>query len=76
MCNKKLKYHVAIILLQLIQENVAAITVSVEQGMLEGGQKWTVTGDTLYTYFKGIPYAAPPIGDLRFKVRKLNYVIL
>lgn len=54
---------------KIFQENVISITVSVEQGILEGGQKWTVTGDASYIFFKGIPYAAPPIGNLRFKVR-------
>ncbi|CAH2248366.1 jg6188 [Pararge aegeria aegeria] len=51
----------------LILHNVAAIIVPVEQGLLEGEQKWTVTGNTLYNSFKGIPYAAPPTGELRFK---------
>lgn len=39
-----------------------------EQGQLEGQVLELVTKDGEYYNFKGIPYAAPPIGKLRFKV--------
>ncbi|XP_039755238.1 venom carboxylesterase-6-like [Pararge aegeria] len=35
--------------------------------MLEGEQRMTVTEEATYSGFKGIPYAAPPLGDLRFQ---------
>ncbi|GBP92914.1 Venom carboxylesterase-6 [Eumeta japonica] len=41
--------------------------VHVEQGWLEGERAPLVTKDGFYYSFKGIPYAAPPIGKLRFK---------
>ncbi|GBP92910.1 Esterase B1 [Eumeta japonica] len=41
--------------------------VHVEQGWLEGERVPLVTKDGFYYSFKGIPYAAPPIGKLRFK---------
>ncbi|XP_013193629.1 juvenile hormone esterase [Amyelois transitella] len=41
--------------------------VKVKQGTLEGEVLDLSTGDGKYYSFKGIPYAAPPIGKLRFK---------
>ena len=37
--------------------------VSIDAGNLEGGR---CTGASDAVYFKGIPYAQPPTGDLRF----------
>nr|XP_034826961.1 juvenile hormone esterase-like [Maniola hyperantus] len=52
---------------KIIWHDVAAVTVRVKQGLLEGEQKWTITGDKMFYSFKGIPYAAPPTGSGRFK---------
>ncbi|KOB63826.1 Odorant degrading enzyme CXE3, partial [Operophtera brumata] len=41
--------------------------VKVTQGWLEGEELDLVTGDGKYYSFKGIPYAEPPLGQLRFK---------
>ncbi len=41
----------------------ADITVRVDTGLLSGGR----TADSKIEVFKGIPYARPPIGDLRWK---------
>lgn len=41
--------------------------VLVQQGWLEGEKKGLVTKDGNFYSFKGVPYAAPPIGNLRFK---------
>ncbi|KAJ8723117.1 hypothetical protein PYW08_003029 [Mythimna loreyi] len=43
------------------------IIVNLNQGQLRGEQLVTVTGESTYYSFKGIPYAKPPIGSLRFK---------
>nr|QZK27659.1 carboxylesterase [Conogethes punctiferalis] len=43
------------------------VKVEVKQGWLEGEQLEKSTGDGTFFSFKGIPYATPPVGKLRFK---------
>lgn len=43
------------------------VRVSVAQGTVVGLQDTLPNGQAFYS-FKGIPYAQPPINDLRFKV--------
>ncbi|VVC98113.1 unnamed protein product [Leptidea sinapis] len=43
------------------------VLVQVEQGLLEGTEEENITKNGRYYSFKGIPYAAPPVGNLRFK---------
>ncbi|KAJ0183513.1 hypothetical protein K1T71_001489 [Dendrolimus kikuchii] len=43
------------------------VQVEVAEGWLEGEKLEVVTGDAYYYSFKGIPYAEPPLGKLRFK---------
>nr|ATJ44483.1 acetate esterase 8 [Helicoverpa armigera] len=43
------------------------VQVKVSEGVLEGEVVHNVYRGTLYSSFKGIPYAQPPVGDLRFK---------
>ncbi|KAJ2951272.1 hypothetical protein O0L34_g5673 [Tuta absoluta] len=57
-------YFIGVVSLAL---NVASVRVEVEQGWLEGKRVELVTKDGFYNSFKGIPYAAPPLGKLRFK---------
>lgn len=42
--------------------------VETNSGRIRGLRKTTLLKKIPYYSFKGIPYAKPPIGDLRFKV--------
>lgn len=44
------------------------VIVRISEGALRGKKLQSVRGGSYYS-FKGIPYAKPPIKDLRFKVR-------
>ena len=51
------------------------LQVNITEGTLEGDELKTRLGKS-YIAFKGIPYAQPPVGDLRFKVgfKKQNII--
>jgi carboxylesterase type B len=51
-----------------------APTVHVQQGTLTGTYLTSRFGRK-FAAFQGIPYAQPPIGDLRFKVRVIYFKI-
>jgi carboxylesterase type B len=47
--------------------------VKINQGVLEGREDTSMsTGKTFYS-FLGIPYAKPPVGELRFQVSTVNF---
>nr|CAD7589859.1 unnamed protein product [Timema genevievae] len=52
----------------LLVVNVSSqgVTVKLSQGIIQGKVGSTVSGVALYS-FQGIPYAEPPVGELRFK---------
>ncbi len=45
-----------------------AVIVELNQGPLIGFECNSVLNNTKYYSFLGIPYAKPPLGDLRFQV--------
>lgn len=49
------------------------VLVNVHQGSLKGKIGIDYAGRTFYS-FQGIPYAKPPLGELRFKV-KIGYIM-
>lgn len=44
------------------------LIVEISDGKVRGTVQKNLDGEDIYGFF-GIPYAKPPIGDLRFKVR-------
>lgn len=48
------------------------VQIRVNEGLLEGEVVQNKYGGSFYS-FKGIPYAQPPLGDLRFKVNFIHY---
>lgn len=55
------------ILLLLCIAVVHCVDVEIPQGRLSGDIRTNIDGGTYYI-FKSIPYAKPPLGELRFKV--------
>lgn len=57
-------------LLLAVNVQASAVQVRTESGLLEGSQASVQTRDgasTLINIFKGIPYAQPPVGELRWR---------
>lgn len=54
--------------------NANDVEISITQGTLTGKYEKTWKGRT-FSAFTGIPYAKPPVGDLRFKARILLFKI-
>lgn len=63
--------YLVFIALFCVVNNIAAEEykiIETENGQVRGLRKTTLLNGILFYSFKGIPYAKPPIGDLRFKV--------
>ncbi|KAK9719902.1 Carboxylesterase family [Popillia japonica] len=60
----------SLIIFTLIYEDVLANhqhkTIRLKDGEIRGRQRTTIDKGKLYYSFQGIPYAKPPVGDLRF----------
>ncbi|XP_047035141.1 juvenile hormone esterase-like [Helicoverpa zea] len=54
-------------LLAVLTAPALAVQVRVSDGLLEGERLINEYGGAEYFSFRGIPYAQPPLGDLRFK---------
>lgn len=52
-----------------VNADADVIEVDIESGRIRGKRSLTLFQEKPYYSFRGIPYAQPPIKDLRFKVR-------
>lgn len=62
-----------LILLVVINVTSAKSVVETTHGSLSGKTFKTIFEKKIYHAFMGIPFAAPPVKDLRFKVRQLCF---
>lgn len=49
--------------------------VEISNGWVQGTHQTSYNG-RVYSSFQGIPYAQPPVGELRFEVIKRNSIVL
>lgn len=49
--------------------------ISITKGCMQGKILETVWNSVTYSAFLGIPYAEPPVGDLRFQVSKVTGIL-
>lgn len=55
--------------------NTRRPTIAVSQGVVRGIEEKLPNGGSFYS-FKGIPYAEPPIGELRFEVSMFRSICI
>lgn len=71
MAEKQLK----LLVLALIYLNItnANVIVETKSGLVSGKEVSSILPDEKYYSFLGIPYAEPPVGELRFMVSYMTY---
>lgn len=63
------KIFITLLITFVISVQAGDVIVNTIYGKVNGEQLTTILDKKIYYSFKGIPYAAPPLGDLRFKVQ-------
>lgn len=51
-----------------VNADTDVVEIDIDGGRIRGKHSLTLFGEKPYYSFRGIPYAQPPIKDLRFKV--------
>lgn len=69
-----LTFSLFLIRVHYCEQQIFDMIVEVQQGKLTGIKKNSVLSGKEFYGFLGIPYAKPPVGDLRFRVRDFVYV--
>ncbi|XP_031619759.1 esterase B1-like [Contarinia nasturtii] len=64
-------YFVSLVTSQSV-DDVEYCTIETESGFIRGKENYTLFDSKLYYSFRGIPFAKPPINDLRFKAPVKN----
>ena len=59
-----------------VRNDEVTVTVNTVNGQVRGHRQYTLFEQKLFYAFKGIPYARPPVGSLRFKVCFLLYFLV
>lgn len=69
----KLSFYGLIAFLNYAVGENESTTITIQQGTLTGKIQQSRNGSK-YFAFLSIPYAKPPVGELRFKVKRKNYI--
>lgn len=56
---------------QNVKINEQFCTIKINSGQIRGKENRTLLENKLFYSFRGIPFAKPPINDLRFKVNMI-----
>ncbi|XP_026491214.2 esterase E4-like [Vanessa tameamea] len=65
--NKIFSFIFAIVVNLCVCDDFKTVKVKLKQGELSGKKEFTYINEQKFYSFKGIPYAEPPVGELRFK---------
>ena len=65
---KLILFQTTLILVGIVQAYDKYKIVETDNGPIRGERNITLINGVVFYSFRGIPYAKPPIGDLRFKV--------
>lgn len=63
-------FYLTNIIWDFVQYDNQYCTIELEHGRIRGKLNRTLFDGKLFYSFRGIPFASPPVGDLRFKVSK------
>lgn len=65
-----ISFYVSNIIWDYVQDGYQYCTIEIGHGRIRGKLNRTLFDGKLFYSFRGIPFAKPPLGELRFKVSK------
>lgn len=69
----KVAASVLLVAAAVVGVSECALVVVTEGGRIEGKSETSINGRTFHSYY-AIPYARPPLGEYRFKVKTLSCI--